>query len=158
MDTSIQSQIYMFLATLYGGIVMGFIYDLYRIFRYYSRPKKVKTFIEDLIFWIILSIIVISVLAHINWGELRGFIFLGFILGAILYNRLLSKVIIKFISRVVSFFIEKISYIFKFIITPFKRVVNRLQVYYAKIKKYFKLPSIFYDNIKKSVRTILKKK
>ncbi|AFS79370.1 spore cortex biosynthesis protein YabQ [Gottschalkia acidurici 9a] len=158
MDTSIQSQSYMFLATLYGGIVMGFIYDLYRIFRYYSRPKKVKTFIEDLIFWIILSAIVISILTHINWGELRGFIFLGFILGAVLYNRLLSKVVIKFISRILSFFITKISSIFKLIITPLKGAISKLQIYYAKIKKYFKLPSIFYDNIKKSVRTILKKK
>lgn len=158
MEISTQAQVYVFLTTLYGGVIMGLIYDIYRIFRFYSRPKRVKTFIEDIIFWIILSILVVSIVMYTNWGELRGYIFVGFLIGAIIYNKLLSKKIIRFISRIVNFVLKKLRRLMNFITIPIREAKNKAKQNYNKIKKYLKLPSIFYDNIKKNIRTIRMKK
>lgn len=169
MDDSVQSQAYIFFATLYGGIVIGFIYDLYRIFRYYSKPKKIATFIEDLIFWIVVSIISLVILIFSNWGEIRGYVFLGFFSGAFLYNRVLSKPVITILVHVISFIVKILKYIFELITFPFRALGRILYKPYRAIrergsktrktvKRIIKLPFAFASDIKKSAKTIRKKK
>lgn len=169
MDNSIQSQAYIFFATLYGGIIIGFLYDIYRIFRYYAKPKKVATFIEDLVFWLIVSVISLFILIFSNWGEIRGYVFLGFISGAFLYYRILSKPIITILVHVVNFIVKVIKYIFSILFFPFRVIVKHLYVPYTKVaskasrscrkvKKLFKLPFLVITDIKKYAMTMLKKK
>jgi len=158
MDNSIQSQAYIFFATLYGGIIIGFLYDIYRIFRYYSKPKKVATFIEDLIFWLIVSVISLFILIFSNWGEIRGYVFLGFISGAFLYSRILSKPVITILVYVVNFIVKVLKCILGVLFFPFKVIAKRLYVPCAKAKKLFKLPFLVAADMKKHAVTILKKK
>lgn len=158
MDTSVQKQIYIFLATLYGGIIMAFIYDLYRIFRYYSKPKKIATFIEDFIFWMIVSIVAVIILIFSSWGELRGYVFLGFISGALLYNKLLSRFIITSLVNLVNLIIKGIKKLIDTIIAPFLIMKKYLVKPYKKVKKYLRIPSIFFGNIKKYIKNIIMKK
>ncbi|MFT9496171.1 spore cortex biosynthesis protein YabQ, partial [Anaerosolibacter sp.] len=107
MAMSVSEQVYVFLATMYGGILIGFIYDLYRILRLIFKPKKMATFIQDLIFWIVISGVAIVVLLFSNSGQLRFYTFLGFAIGSILYNRLLSSTIISTIVYLL-WFLKKI--------------------------------------------------
>lgn len=158
MESSVQSQIYIFLITLLGGILIGLTYDLYRLFRYYSRPKRVKTYIQDLIFWIFLSIGIIIFVNRVNEGELRGFIFIGFTLGILLYSRLLSKTVIKYISYVVNFIIAEIKCTIGIVFNPLKSVARKLSRGIKNVKKYLNIPKAFYQNIIKSVKTVRKKK
>lgn len=169
MDSYVQSQAYIFFATLYGGIVMGFVYDIYRIFRYYLKPKKVATFIEDFVFWIIISVIFLTVILYTNWGEIRGYVFLGFFSGAFLYSRLLSKIIITTLVWIVNGIIKILKYIFGVLFYPFRLIgskfrepynkmrtnVNRLII---KVRRYLKLPFIMIKGLKKNIKTIFKKK
>ncbi len=169
MDSFVQNQAYIFFATLYGGIVMGFIYDLYRIFRYYLKPKKVATFIEDFIFWIIISVIFVTVILYTNWGEIRGYIFLGFFIGAFLYSRFLSKIIITAIVWIVNGIIKILKYILKFIFFPFRLIGSKLHNPYnraksrvnrlsKRIKRYLKLPFTLLKGLKKNIKTMFSKK
>lgn len=158
MEASLQGQIYIFLATLIGGLVIGLSYDLYRLFRYYFKPKRVKTFIQDLIFWLFLSLAIVLFINRVNEGEFRGFIFIGFTLGIILYSRLLSKYVIKFISYLIDLIIEKVLVIINLTLKPFKSFKLLIKNQFNRYKKYFNLPSIFYDNTKKNLKTMLKKK
>lgn len=169
MDSFFQSQSYIFFATLYGGIVMGFIYDLYRIFRYYLKPKKVATFIEDFIFWIIISVTFLTVILYANWGEIRGYIFLGFFTGAFLYSRFLSKIIITTIVWIVNGIIKMLKYILKVIFFPLRLIGSKLQAPYNKArsnvnrltkrtKRYLKMPFTMLKGLKKNIKTIFSKK
>lgn len=158
MDSSVQNQIWMFLITLGCGISIGAIYDFYRLFRYYSRPKRIKTFIQDLIFWLLLSAIIILVVDLINDGELRGFIFVGFTLGIIMYSRLLSKKLIKVITYVIDALIYKFRRLIQVMGSPFREIKCRVTNKLRTIKKYLNIPRLVYDNTLKSVATILKKK
>lgn len=169
MDSYVQSQAYIFFATLYGGIVMAFVYDIYRIFRYYLKPKKVATFIEDFIFWIIISVIFLTVILYANWGEIRGYVFLGFFSGAFLYSRFLSKIIISTLVWIVNGIIKILKCIFKVIFSPFRFIGLKIQRPYSKIKfnvnrlivkvkRYLKLPFTLLKRLKKNIKTILRKK
>jgi len=169
VDIFFQSQGYIFFATLYGGIVMGFVYDLYRISRYYLKPKKVVTFIEDFIFWIIISVIFLTVILYTNWGEIRGYIFLGFFTGAFLYSRFLSKIIITVMVWIVSGIIEVIKHILRIVFFPFKLLGSKLQAPFNKakantnkiirrLKRYLKMPFTMLKRLKKNIKTIFRKK
>lgn len=158
MESTLQSQLYIFLLSLAGGVIIALIYDFYRLSRYYSKPKRIKTFIQDLIFWLVLSLIIILFVNRVNEGEIRGFIFLGFTIGILLYSRLLSKKVIRFISYTIDLFISQVKKVMGFILSPFKSVRDELFKSLRKFKKYLNVPRIFYDNTMKSISTITKKK
>ena len=169
MENAIHSQGYIFLATLYGGIIIGFIYDIYRIFRYFFKPKKVATFFEDLAFWIIIALIALFVLIFSNWGELRGYEFLGFLTGAILYHKLLSKIVITILVKVINIIFKILKHLFNIILSPFKLIANILYTPYKKscrkvkggynkFKRKAKLPSRIFSDIKKHTKNIIFKK
>ncbi len=169
MESVIHSQGYIFLATLYGGIIIGFIYDLYRIFRYFFKPKKVATFFEDLMFWIIIALIALFVLIFSSWGELRGYEFLGFLSGAVLYHKLLSRIVITILVKIVKIVIRVLKYLLDIFFYPFKVLGNimygpykkgcrKVKGGYSKIKRKAKLPFRIFSDIKKHTKNIILKK
>ena len=116
MDNLVITELYIFLKTIYGGLIIGFLYDLYRLFRYYRKPKKVATFFEDFIFWVIVSLISLYILLNSNYGELRGFIFIGFVTGAVLYYTLFSGLIINTLVIIFNFIFKVVKYILSIIL------------------------------------------
>lgn len=169
MESTINSQAYVFLTTFYGGIIIGLTYDIYRIFRYFFKPKKVATFIEDLVFWIIVSLIAVFILIFSNWGELRGYIFIGFILGTLLYNKLLSKIVISVLVHLTKLVVDGIKWVinivlypikllFKILSSPYKKGKRKIRKGYNRVKRKAKLPFRMFDDIKKHTKNILFKK
>ncbi len=158
MESSIIGQVYIFLITLLGGMAIGLTYDLYRLFRYYARPKRVKTLLQDLMFWMLLSIGIIIFVNRVNEGELRGFIFIGFTIGILLYSRLLSRTVIKCISYTVNIIVLKIKSILNILLNPFRTIVGKCKQEVKNVKKYLKIPKVCYNNAVKGVKTVLKKR
>ncbi|MGO1371242.1 MAG: spore cortex biosynthesis protein YabQ [Senegalia sp. (in: firmicutes)] len=124
MSNLVLEQFYIFLKLTLGGIFIGFIYDLYRLFRYFINPKKIATIIGDTIFFILVSIIVLFFLFYSNWAELRWYVFLGFLVGGILYKIFLSDIIVKVFRKII--FI---------ILFPLKKVININKRFTKKILK-----------------------
>ncbi len=84
METTVP-QIYIFLITLYGGMIAGFAYDVYRGIRRSFKTGKWVTALLDTMFIITLGAIVVAVMYAANAGELRLYTFVGFVLGFALY-------------------------------------------------------------------------
>ena len=169
MDNLVITELYIFLKTIYGGLIIGFLYDLYRLFRYYRKPKKVATFFEDFIFWVIVSLISLYILLNSNYGELRGFIFIGFVTGAVLYYTLFSGLIINTLVIIFNFIFKVVKYILSIILSPvililrlfkkpYKKISSKIGVKYRRSKRIIKLPSRIFKDMKRSTRIILKKK
>jgi len=55
MTMSTANQAYVFLATVYGGLIIGLFFDIYRMIRRIFKPGKWLTGLLDLIFWIIVA-------------------------------------------------------------------------------------------------------
>jgi len=91
-----------FLATVLAGAVLGIFYDFFRVLRKTLRHKTMATAVEDTIFWLAATLMIFVFLLYANSGEIRGFTFLGVILGATLYFLTVSRFFIKFTMAVIS--------------------------------------------------------
>ena len=124
LQMDIMDEFYIFLIAINYGLILGAIYDFYRVFRYFSKPKKTLTAIEDLLFWLIMTIIIFNFLLKRTDGIIRGFVILGFIIGYIFYISVISKYSYVLLKRVFGLIFTVISEIIKIIIYPFKKVLR----------------------------------
>lgn len=108
----VTNQAYTFLIFVINGILIGFIYDVFRILRISFKTKDFITYIEDILFWIIVGIIVLNSIFVFNNGEIRFYIFFGIVIGVIMYITIFSTYIIKGSVQIISF----IKHIFKAIL------------------------------------------
>ncbi|HAE92493.1 spore cortex biosynthesis protein YabQ [Tissierella praeacuta] len=148
MDTSLMVELYIFLTAAYGGLIAGFIYDIYKTVRYFSKPSKIVTYIEDILFWTIIASVFFFILIKINWGEIRGYIILGFIIGAFIYLKIFSKFIYPIcikVGRIVREIIKRIVYLVFYPIKFFKskslptvRKMKKISIELAKQREKYK--------------------
>ncbi|SET22485.1 spore cortex biosynthesis protein YabQ [Natronincola peptidivorans] len=165
----ISQEAYILLATIYGGILIGFIYDLYKIFRKIFNPKKIATLIQDFLFWLIISVVAFYVLIVSNQGALRFYNFLGFVIGAATYTFFLSEIVtnaILFVLRILrSFFLDLYQLIkYPFVVglclieVPYSYCKSKTKPIYYKTRRYFKLPGRIIKSSKKNINNYFKKK
>lgn len=131
----IQNQLFSFFIYVLVGILLGFIFDIFRALRKSVKNSNLATNIEDILFVIISFIIIATIVQIVSKGELRFYIFLGMIFGILLYFLSISryiisgetwifKGIIKILKSVCNFLI-KISKKFNCLIFKFLKVFKR---------------------------------
>lgn len=81
------------------GIYITFIYDIIRIIRRVIRHGKLWISIEDLCFWIYCGIEIFLLLKRESNGILRWYAVAGALTGMLLYRKLISRFLIKYVSR-----------------------------------------------------------
>lgn len=155
MDFNIRSETIIFLASINTGLIAGMIYDVYRVFRYYSKPKKILSFIEDLIFWLIISLVFFFTLIKTTEGILRGYLFVGFILGIGIYFKLVSKYIFSLIKGIIQLILDLINEILKIIIFPIRKLKRLIKKRTSKVVLLFKQ---WFSDMRKYLKIIIKKK
>ena len=134
MDTTLLLEFHIFLSTIYGGLIAGFIYDIYRTIRYYSKPRKFLTYLGDLLFWTITASIFFIILIRNNWGEIRGYTLIGFFLGITIYIKLFSRFIYLLCLQVGKFIKGFINKVLSIVFYPF-RVLKKTTPIFKKIRK-----------------------
>jgi len=166
---SVNQEAYILLATIYGGILIGFIYDLYKAVREIFHPKKFATNLQDIIFWTIISVVAFYILIFSNQGDLRFYNFLGFMLGVLVYQYLLSKWIVKTLTLVFNAIKRFIWDVIQLILYPCRVGICLLGVPYDYCKKktkpvYYKskrliaLPGRMMKDTKRTIKNYFKKK
>ena len=99
---------------------------MFRIKRKAVRTGKFLLFLEDLLYWLLVAFVMFSVVYYSNDGELRGFIFLGTLLGVVLYAMLFSRLIMKFSMAVLSFIAKCAITLYLVISFPFRAAYKLL--------------------------------
>lgn len=89
------AQLFAFGIILLSGFLLGLCFDLYRVLRALWQPGPLWTRIGDLLFWFNALCLLSSLLLVGNWGELRLYVLVGWALGFLLYQRLLSRYLVK---------------------------------------------------------------
>lgn len=97
--TSLFVQFQSFGLTILLGIILGFIFIYYQLCVRCLHPSPLLLFILDVVIWLLLLIIVFRVLIWINFGEIRSYVFLGLIVGILIFYRKISPVFIKPLSK-----------------------------------------------------------
>lgn len=138
LQINIINQFYIFLISINYGLILGVIYDLYRVFRYYSKPKKILTAIEDILFWLIIASIIFFFLFNKTDGIIRGFVILGFIIGFIIYLKIISKYSYFILKKTFGLIFRIINEIIIIISFPFKKASKIFGKKANKIAKLFR--------------------
>lgn len=92
-------------ATMIGvGLFLGLLFDMYRVSLGKRRQNRILIWTMDLLYWLVCVLVVFFALLFTNGGELRFYIFIGLVSGALFYYRLLSRYVIAFLMKVLVFF------------------------------------------------------
>lgn len=126
MDENIYYQIYMFALCCGFGVVLAIIFDGFRIIRRLVRTGVGLTFVEDIIFWILSSLLFFLVILKFYNGEFRVFMVFGILLGAISYLGLISRFFIRISVALIGFFAKLMRKILFVLFLPLKLILKLL--------------------------------
>lgn len=138
------NQAYLFVIFIINGILVGILFDFFRILRKSFKTGDFITYIEDIIFWILTGILTLYFIFNYNDGEIRLYVFLGIILGILVYMLSISKYIIKFSVKIICFIKMVIKKASKIILYPFNIIFKILK------KTLFRSFSVIFINIRKN--------
>lgn len=132
------NQAYLFVIFILNGILIGLIFDIFRILRKSFTTPNFVTYIEDAIFWTISAISVLYTLFVFNNGEIRGYIFIGLLFGIVIYMLFFSRIIIKISVKVILFFKNIIYTVLKLVSYPFLVILKFMNKILIKPTKFVK--------------------
>lgn len=121
MNIFSQEQIFIFFIII--GIIIGIVFDFFRVIRKAFKTPDSITFLQDLTFFIFSGSFIIYSIIKLNNGEIRLFLFLGIFLGMLIYFLTISNlcVIILYVFVKICKKILKIPYFcFKMLISSLK--------------------------------------
>ncbi len=128
-------QVYNFFIFIVLGIIIAFVFDIFRILRKAFKTSNVITYIEDILFWIIAGFLIMISIFRFNNGELRFYLFIGLSIGILIYILLLTKLVNNVLLKLLMP-IKKVLYIFLSILKKFYNlIVNILKKCKNKSKK-----------------------
>lgn len=90
---SLALQLYTFLVVVLTGIAASLLFDVYRAWRRIVRPRGLGGDVADLVCGVLLAMLVAGGVFLSNWGELRLYVLLGLVAGAVLYHGLAAAVV-----------------------------------------------------------------
>ena len=132
------------------------------------KPSHFITYLNDILFWTIVLIIVFSLIFLTNDGELRWYTFLGIILGVVFYNLLFSNYVINVSSFIINFIRKILLITARILLFPILcliwilkkpylvlvKIIKRIRSILSRIKSLFKN---YFINTFKKFKIILKK-
>ena len=123
----VTNQAYLFLIFIINGIIIGVLFDFFRILRKTIKTKDAITYIQDILFWILTGFIVLYSTFTFNNGEIRIFMFIAILIGVVFYMTLISSYVIKVNVTIINFIKNIIQKIFNILITPTENFIKILQ-------------------------------
>ena len=139
----ITNQAYLFSIFIINGVIIGLLFDFFRVLRISFKTNNLITYIEDILFWILTGSLILYSSFIFNNGEIRFYMFLGIFIGALLYMLFVSKYFIKINVKVIDISKNIIGKFIKLIFTPCVYIYKFIR------KLLFKPCSFVVINIKK---------
>lgn len=139
----VTNQAYLFLVFTINGIIIGLLFDIFRILRRSFKTSDIVTYLQDILFWVLTGFILLYSIFTFSNGEIRFYMFLGVFFGCLIYMLIFSKYFININVKIILVLKKVIGKILSIIIFPIKAIIKF-------IKKFFFKPINFVTiNIKK---------
>ena len=95
MAISAAVQLRIFLLSLGAGALAGIFFDGFRAFRRLVRSGVLWVGVQDILYWFLCACASFAFLYRVNDGQMRWYIFLGILLGALFYHLLLQDKMVR---------------------------------------------------------------
>ena len=109
LDINIQFKIVIF--AILSGIIIGFLFDIYREFRGVCKNKILIT-IEDILFWIWCSLIVFVFLLKYNYALIGVYVYVFMGITLVIYLKTLSKYFRRIQHKILAILLKNLRIIF----------------------------------------------
>ncbi len=131
MQNSVAYELTVFGGAGAAGVIIAFLYDMFRLKRRIVRTKAAMVHFEDIVFWVTAAIIFFLSSYVISNGETRAYYFMGSFLGGVLYFSILSKPVLWLLTGLI-----------RIILWPFVKLINIfkpiIEIFICQIKKLLK--------------------
>ncbi len=115
MHDSVMYELTVFGGAGAAGVLIAFLYDLFRLKRRMMRTRPLVTHVEDILYWICAAIILFLSSYILSSGETRFYFYMGSATGGLLYLGVLSKPVLWFLSTLIQMIVWPFQEIFKFL-------------------------------------------
>lgn len=132
----ILNQSYLFLIFTINGIIIGLLFDVFRILRRTFKTSDIVTYFQDILFWLLTGFILLYSIFAFSNGEIRFYMFLGAFLGCLIYMLALSKTFIKVNVRIVLALKNIIGKILSIIFLPIQIIIKIFKKIFLKPIKF----------------------
>ena len=132
---SIAEQTQIFIIFVIVGIIISFLFDIFRILRKVYKFSNMLIYMQDILFWLLTGIIILQAIFKFNSGDIRIFLFLGIFFGLFIYISIFSIYVIKigsFILKLINTLIRKLINVFK---VPICKILDFMIKYYRNLRK-----------------------
>ena len=123
----IYTQLQLFFIFLINGLLIGLLFDFFRILRKAIKTADFITYIEDALFWILTGLIILYSIFTYNNGEIRLFMFFAIILGILIYMIFISKIILSISLSIINVIKKIFNIVFNIIKIPLKFFMKLLK-------------------------------
>ncbi len=127
-----QNQAYLFIVFSLTGVIIGLLFDFFRILRRSFKTSNIITYFEDVLFWILTGVLILYNIWYFNNGEIRIYMFLGIIMGVLIYMLTLSNIIISLLSKILILIVKVLE-------LPFKTLFSIFHKFFTVIMKIFNI-------------------
>ena len=125
MPLKLNVQIDIVVYSILAGILIGILFDFYKIIREIKIPKIVIV-IEDLLFWILTALVIFVFLLLNNYAFLGPYVYAFMIVTLLLYIKIISPIILNIERKFISVFWGAIRIVLKNTVYPIKIIYYNL--------------------------------
>ena len=140
-------QAWLFAATVATGAAAGVFYDFFRVLRRAWRHPRWLVHVQDMLFWLVATVLIFYYMLHRNAGEIRPFMLVGMVTGAVLYFATISRWVVKGTVTVVKFVEKVIRTMVRIILLPLrlllvfvephaKKAAHKSNQYLRRVQRY----------------------
>lgn len=100
MYEALGEELILFVKTIWYGSFLAIVYDMIRISRNCISHKNWFISMEDFLYWIAAGFYAFSKFFQENAGQLRGYFFVGLIMGAAAWHWSLSSYVVAWLTKI----------------------------------------------------------
>ncbi len=131
-------QAVIFLTSLGVGFLLGILYDVFRAIRLSLTKSRTATIIFDMLYFFTFGFLSYIFILALNKGEIRSYIIIGEIIGALFYYFSFGIVAVKLTDTFVAVVKKIKEFVLNVISFPFKLLHRLFYKSFLKIKDFLK--------------------
>jgi spore cortex biosynthesis protein YabQ len=135
MVISLLMQSKLLIFSVLAGVLTGFLFDTYRIFRGFENIPQLLIIVEDILFWTLAAIVVFIFLLFTNYAFVGLYVYFLIALGIYIYMKLISRHFTSLQYIIIINFSRMIRIIINLVFYPFRLLIYSLS---EKNKRNFK--------------------
>lgn len=128
MYRDIWYQLFLFFAFFTIGAVFALIYDMLKVSGRLVSDRSFFVVLKDVLFWLVVTVVMFAGCLKFNDGEFRFFMFVGVLLGALVYFKTISRFVVIVLGFIADCIKKTVTFMFGIFVFPLKlllRIVNK---------------------------------